>query len=104
MVQALSVQWIRLGSVITVSFKLNDRVTSYDIEMSSRHLVLQVNFDMWLAQERSWLKVRPISISRRWGRASHLPGGWPDRGPWSTGGKWTLRRAAPVHAPIPELT
>ena len=32
---------------------------------------------------------RLIGISRRWGWARHLPGGWPDGGPWSTGGKWT---------------
>ena len=25
-------------------------------------------------------------------------------GPWSTGGKWTQRRAAPAHAPIPDLS
>ena len=30
--------------------------------------------------------------------------GWPDGGPWSTGGKWTQRRAAPAHTPIPDLT
>ena len=47
---------------------------------------------------------RLISISRRWGWARHLPEGWPDRGPWSTGGKWTQRCAALVHAPIPDLT
>ena len=32
---------------------------------------------------------RLIGISRRWGWARHLPGGWPDRGSWSTCGKWT---------------
>ena len=37
---------------------------------------------------------RLISTSRRWGWARHLPGGWPDGGPWSTGGKWTQRCAA----------
>ena len=47
---------------------------------------------------------RLISISRRWGWARHLLGGWPDGGPWRIGGKWTQRRAAPAHAPIPELT
>ena len=47
---------------------------------------------------------RLIGISRRWGWARHLPGGWPDGGPWSTGGKWTQRRAALAHAPIPDLT
>ena len=45
-----------------------------------------------------------ISISRRWGWARHLPGGWPDGGLWSAGGKWTQRRAALAHAPIPDLT
>ena len=44
-----------------------------------------------------------ISISRRWGWAKHLPGGCPDRGPWSTGGKWAQRRAALVSTPIPDL-
>ena len=47
---------------------------------------------------------RLIGISRRWGWTRHLPGGWPDGGPWSTGGKWTQRRAALAHAPIPDLT
>ena len=46
---------------------------------------------------------RLISISRRWGWARHLPGGWADGGPWSTVRKWTQRRAAPAHAPIPDL-
>ena len=45
---------------------------------------------------------RLISISRRWGCSRHLPGGWPDRGPWSSGGKWTQRRTALAHAPIPD--
>ena len=31
---------------------------------------------------------RLIGISRRRGWARHLPGGRPDGGPWSTGGKW----------------
>ena len=30
--------------------------------------------------------------------------GWADRGSWSTGGKWTQRRAALALAPIPDLT
>jgi len=47
---------------------------------------------------------RLINISRRWGWARHLPGGWPDGGPRSTGGKWTQRRAVPAHVPIPDLT
>ena len=47
---------------------------------------------------------RLIGISSRWGWARHLLGGWPDGGPWSTGGKWTQRRAALTHAPIPDLT
>ena len=47
---------------------------------------------------------RLIGISRRWGWARHLPGGWPDGGPWSTGGKWMQRLAALAHTPIPDLT
>uniref|UniRef100_A0A8C4QL28 Uncharacterized protein n=2 Tax=Eptatretus burgeri TaxID=7764 RepID=A0A8C4QL28_EPTBU len=47
---------------------------------------------------------RLISMSRRWGWARHLPGGWPDGGHWNTGGRWTQQRAAPAHAPIPDLT
>ena len=47
---------------------------------------------------------RLIGISRRWGWARQLPGGWPDGDPWSTNGKWTQRRAALAHAPIPDLT
>ena len=47
---------------------------------------------------------RLIGLSRRWGWARHLPGGWPDRGPWSSDGKWTQRRTAPAHAPITFLT
>ena len=46
---------------------------------------------------------RLTGISRRWGWAWHLPGGRPDGGPWSTGGKWTQRRAVLAHAPIPDL-
>ena len=42
---------------------------------------------------------RLISISRRWGWARHLPGGWPDGGPCSSSQKWTqhalLRRMLP---------
>ena len=45
---------------------------------------------------------RLISISRRWGWARHLPGVWPDRGHWNTGGKWTQQHTAPAHAPIPD--
>ena len=47
---------------------------------------------------------RLIGISRRWGWAWNLPGGWLDGGPWITGGKWMQRRAAPVHTPISDLT
>ena len=42
-----------------------------------------------------------ISKRRRWAR--HLPGGWPDGGPWSSSENWMQRRAAPVHAPTPHL-
>ena len=45
-----------------------------------------------------------ISIWRSLGWAWHLPGELPDRRPWSTGGKWKQGRAAPVHAPTPDLT
>ena len=31
---------------------------------------------------------RLIGILRRWGWARNLPGGWPEGGPWSTGGNW----------------
>ena len=47
---------------------------------------------------------RLINISRRWGWARHMPGGWPDGGPWSTGRKRTQQHAAPSHAPTPDLT
>ena len=51
----------------------------------------------------SWLQqIAQHLIEMGWAR--HLPRGWPDGGPWSTGGKWSQRRAAPVHAPIPVLT
>ena len=40
-----------------------------------------------------------IGISRRWGWARHLPGGWPDGGSWSTGRKWTQWRSVLAHAP-----
>jgi len=46
---------------------------------------------------------RLISISRRWGWARHLPGGWPDGSPSSTDGEWTQRCAALPHSPIPDL-
>ena len=42
-------------------------------------------------------------IWRIW-RAWRLPGRWPDGGRSSTVARWTRRRAAPVYAPIPELT
>ena len=45
---------------------------------------------------------RLTGISRRWGWAWHLPGGWPDGGPWSTSGKWMQQRAVLAHAPIPD--
>ena len=45
-----------------------------------------------------------IGISRSWGWASHLPGGWSDGGPWSTGSKLMQRCAALAHAPRPDLT
>ena len=47
---------------------------------------------------------RLLGISRRWGWARHLPGGWPDGGHCSTGGIWTQRRTALAHDPIPDLT
>ena len=47
---------------------------------------------------------RLIGISGRWGWARHLPVGWPDWGPWSTGKKWTKRCPTPAHAPTPDLT
>ena len=39
-------------------------------------------------------EAKIIGISRRWGWARHLPGEWPDGGPWGTDGKWTQRRTA----------
>ena len=50
----------------------------------------------------SWLQQVDQHL-KEMGIARHLPGGWPDGGPWSTGGTWTLRRAALMHAPIPDL-
>ena len=44
-----------------------------------------------------WCCSRLIGISRRWGWARHLHGGW-------LRGNWIQRRAAPAHAPIPDLT
>ena len=49
-------------------------------------------------------KEQVIGISRRWGWARHLPGGWPDRGHWSTSGKWKQRRTAPIFDMLPYLT
>ena len=51
----------------------------------------------------SWLQQVDRNL-KEMGMGRHLPGGWPDGGPWSTGGKWMQRRAALAHAPIPELT
>ena len=50
----------------------------------------------WLQQVDQHLKEMGMGQASVWG--------WPDRGPWSTGKKWTQRRTAPAHAPIPDLT
>jgi len=50
----------------------------------------------WLQQVDRYLKEMGMGQASAWGMAS--------RRPCSTGGKWTQRRAAPVHAPIPDLT
>ena len=52
----------------------------------------------WLQQVDQHLKEMGM------GQVRHLPEGWPDGGLWSTDGKWTQRRAALAHAPIPDLT
>ena len=46
--------------------------------------------------------IRLIGISRRWRWTTHLPGGMPDGGPWSTVGNFLWQHDA--HAPIFELT
>ena len=51
---------------------------------------------LWLQQVDQHLKEMGM------GQAS--VGGWPGGGPWSTGGKWMQRHAAPAHAPTPDLT
>ena len=50
----------------------------------------------WLQQVDQHLKEMGMGQASAWG--------WPDGGPWSSGKKWTQRRAALVHAPIPYLT
>ena len=49
----------------------------------------------WLQQVDQHLKKMGMGQASAWGMAR-----WRL---WSTGGKWTQRRAAPVHAPIPDL-
>jgi len=51
----------------------------------------------------SWLQQVDRHL-KEMGMGQHLPGGWPDGGPWSTGEKWTQRCAALAHASIPGLT
>ena len=51
----------------------------------------------------SWLQQVDQNLGEM-GMARHLPGGWPDGDPWSTGGKLMQRCTAPAHAPIPDLT
>ena len=50
----------------------------------------------WLQQVDRHLKEMGMGQASAWGMAR--------RRPWSTGGKWMQRRAAPAHAPIPDLT
>ena len=50
----------------------------------------------WLHQVDRHLKEMGMGQASAWG--------WADICPWNTGGKWTQRRAALVHAPIPDLT
>ena len=50
----------------------------------------------WLQQVDRHLKEIGMGQASAWGMAR--------LGPWSTGRKWTQRRDAPVHAPIPDLT
>ena len=50
---------------------------------------------LWLQQVDQHLKEMGMGQTSAWG--------WPDRGPWSTGGKWMQRRAAAVHSPIYDL-
>ena len=50
----------------------------------------------WLQQVDWHLKEKGMDQASAWR--------WPDGGPWSTGRKWTKRRAAPAHAPIPDLS
>ena len=57
----------------------------------------------WRRPRASWLQ-QVDQLLKEIGWARHLPVGWPDGGPWSTGRKWTQRRAALAHAPIPDLT
>ena len=50
----------------------------------------------WLQQVDRHLKEMGMGQASAWGMAR--------RRPESTGGKWTQRRAALAHAPIPDLT
>ena len=50
----------------------------------------------------SWLQQVDLHLKEM--GMGHLPGGWPDRGPRTSGGKLTQQRAAPAHAPKPDLT
>ena len=50
----------------------------------------------WLQQVDQHLKEMGMGQASAWGMVS--------RRPWSTGGKWMQRHAAPMHALIPDLT
>jgi len=50
---------------------------------------------LWLQQVDRHLKEMGMGQASAWG--------WPNGGPWSTGGKWTHQRAALAHASIPGL-
>ena len=50
----------------------------------------------WLQQLEQHLKEMGMGQASAWG--------WPDGGPWSTGGKWMWQHAALGQASIPDLT
>ena len=76
-----------------------------DKEVDVRIICEGVGHHMWSSDCRPAFRgnhaLRSSRLELRWSR--HLPGGWPDGGPWSTGGKWTQQRAALAHTPIPDL-
>ena len=104
--------WERLKWDLLSASSVNVSCSCMDIWLVFLTLILLTRFShrgSLMSGGGQWADHVPRGCSRligisRWIWVRHLPGGWPDGGPWSTGVKWTQRRAALAHVPIPDLT